>query len=632
MPAIAITALCDPVAIVHIPISLADVYTTKIYWTLDCAEHSSPEFFNITSNRIEMAIFGSVQLITQEWANLHDPDVLINATWRVFEISSGDEGDVGNYDSPHLRHVSAPLARAGISILYQSSYFTDFLLVKESEFEKAAGIFARQGWHLDNLSLPPRYPPHTPLTSTPTHAHQQTTPSPTRTPPTPRSALSPAWTARTPPLTPHPEITVLPNPLACVGLSPGAGVRLGERVRKFLVWPKRAVGVGGGSGSASGSGSGGVGASMGWGGAVAGMGSGERWDGGMDWEAGESEGEGGDEGEGGWESETEVSDLVPLHHPASPRPTPAPRAGPSTPTTKRPFISYTRNEDGASLVTEIRVLRAMFAGDEDEVQSGGELGWGGADAPVDDDEEEDDDDDEGEDERHRWMGWSPHSPPDSDSLGMSLSVSMRVGLDAGLLGEKTHRKTYSLPSSPYTPHNIPHPPLTLRLPAHYPDGLVSPLSASVPGSAPFSAISASTIDAMPTDPDLAMLTDNDQAMDMDMDMDMADLPIRWSSSRKESRRSEGKGKKRCLQLDLRGFGDGEGVGVGVGGEVGGKGVYHLDKSGLVTRFSSLLTSSRQPIRMLYSSTFHTANILVESRDVRKAKGLLEMRRRSSEWC
>lgn len=84
----------------------------------------------------------------------------------MFEISSGDMGDTGNYgepsppptqslmaaddaDSPHLRFVSAPLARAGISILYQSSYFTDFLLVKEDDFDRAAIIFASQGCECD---------------------------------------------------------------------------------------------------------------------------------------------------------------------------------------------------------------------------------------------------------------------------------------------------------------------------------------------------------------------------------------------------------------------------------------------------------------------------------------------------
>jgi hypothetical protein len=51
-------------------------------------------------------------------------------------------------DSPHLRCVSAPLAREGITILYQSSYFTDFLLVKESDFVKASNIFAEHGCEL----------------------------------------------------------------------------------------------------------------------------------------------------------------------------------------------------------------------------------------------------------------------------------------------------------------------------------------------------------------------------------------------------------------------------------------------------------------------------------------------------
>jgi hypothetical protein len=46
----------------------------------------------------------------------------------------------------------------------------------------------------------------------------------------------------------------------------------------------------------------------------------------------------------------------------------------------------------------------------------------------------------------------------------------------------------------------------------------------------------------------------------------------------------------------------------------------MDKSGLVTRFSDLL--DRGSIRMLYSSTYHTANILVEAKDVHRAKKLL----------
>jgi hypothetical protein len=49
--------------------------------------------------------------------------------------------------------VSGPLARAGISILYQSSHFCDYLLVKQDDFERAARIFVSQGC----MSFLPRY-------------------------------------------------------------------------------------------------------------------------------------------------------------------------------------------------------------------------------------------------------------------------------------------------------------------------------------------------------------------------------------------------------------------------------------------------------------------------------------------
>jgi hypothetical protein len=48
-------------------------------------------------------------------------------------------------DSPHLRYVSGPLSREGISILYQSSYFCDYLLCKSEDFDKVATIFVSQG-------------------------------------------------------------------------------------------------------------------------------------------------------------------------------------------------------------------------------------------------------------------------------------------------------------------------------------------------------------------------------------------------------------------------------------------------------------------------------------------------------
>jgi len=54
-------------------------------------------------------------------------------------------GGILMIDSPHLRYVSGPLSREGISILYQSSYFCDYLLCKSEDFDKVAMIFVSQG-------------------------------------------------------------------------------------------------------------------------------------------------------------------------------------------------------------------------------------------------------------------------------------------------------------------------------------------------------------------------------------------------------------------------------------------------------------------------------------------------------
>jgi len=54
-------------------------------------------------------------------------------------------GGILMIDSPHLRYVSGPLSRESISILYQSSYFCDYLLCKSEDFDKVAMIFVSQG-------------------------------------------------------------------------------------------------------------------------------------------------------------------------------------------------------------------------------------------------------------------------------------------------------------------------------------------------------------------------------------------------------------------------------------------------------------------------------------------------------
>ncbi|WVQ65411.1 uncharacterized protein L199_003587 [Kwoniella botswanensis] len=522
MPAIVISALSDPVAIVHIPISLSEVYTTKIYWTIDRSSVESAEFFNITSNRIEMAIFGSLDLITHEWSALSEREkgeILISTSWRVFEISSGDQDEVGNYDSPHLRHVSAPLAKAGISILYQSSYFTDFLLVKESDFENAKNIFNHQGWQIDPSSTPSprRRSLISPLTPSQPSFPSSTSSSPARS----TSSITP-------------EITVLPSPLACIGFSKSTENTFSERIRKFLVWPERC-----------------------------------------------------------YAARPLLNDNDDLERNAD---------GDLLPRGK-PFISYTKNEDGSSLVTEIEVLKNILTNDDGE-EDGEEYGKSSELFRSDREElffPDRDQDDQTEDEGEGYRSISDDSMSYLSSEGLSHQHTI----------SRFNGQTFTPPPDTPTPYEYSLPPTPYD-------------------KRSFEILSNSHVEA------------DHELDDGKSDYSVGEIPIKWSSGKEftgtSTRNTSGNGngsaggRKRCLQLDLRGIGDYENE---------EKGAYHLHKSGLVTRFSELLSSSSsngirngsrsQPIRMLYSSTFHTANILVEARDVKRAKRLLERKRRSVEW-
>jgi hypothetical protein len=42
-------------------------------------------------------VFASIDLINDQWIDTPESDIKISSTWRVFEISSGDVEEVGNY-------------------------------------------------------------------------------------------------------------------------------------------------------------------------------------------------------------------------------------------------------------------------------------------------------------------------------------------------------------------------------------------------------------------------------------------------------------------------------------------------------------------------------------------------------
>ena len=90
----------------------------------DWAEHNC-EFFSLTKTHDELSI-----VCPQD----HIPEnVRAEKDWRAFRL----EGPLDMYSVGVIAMLSAPLAKAGISIFNISTYKTDYILVEEKNFAKA---------------------------------------------------------------------------------------------------------------------------------------------------------------------------------------------------------------------------------------------------------------------------------------------------------------------------------------------------------------------------------------------------------------------------------------------------------------------------------------------------------------
>ena len=207
----------------------------------------------------------------------------------------------------------------------------------------------------------------------------------------------------------------------------------------------------------------------------------------------------------------------------------------------RPFVSYTRTEDGTSLVTEVKALRGMFpAGDMEEldVQCAGELS-----CDDDDDDDEDDCDSDPEEEREVEVEYPILSPSIDLDIPMSYAsndVPPTPPLTASSTTSSPGKKRLSLPLSPRSEIEIP-----------------------------FSWSRRTT---------RSMSVKQSQAMSIDGD----------NQKVKSHREKRSNGTKRCLQLDLRGV------------STSAEEAYHLGKSltfGIVfpSPFTILIPSHLSPI-------------------------------------
>ncbi|EKM79868.1 hypothetical protein AGABI1DRAFT_106212 [Agaricus bisporus var. burnettii JB137-S8] len=260
--AFTISLLPMPLALVHIPRSrLQELSHPILRHILD----PSPTFFTITANEIEISLF-------VDYEHVHDFDVIARKDmqkmrrdpveisyqpWNALQIDSHAEqyGGCG----ARVNELSAPLAAAGISILYQSSYMCDFIFVREARLHEVLTLFETAGFDM--------YTSETFSSSTPSifmpnsHSREREnsiTSSPTVLTLTQNSIL--ASQSRTPSsisITPHghphmssredvkilsptaDEVRVLDSELACVGLSEEFGVdSWGMKIVKLVAFPE----------------------------------------------------------------------------------------------------------------------------------------------------------------------------------------------------------------------------------------------------------------------------------------------------------------------------------------------------------------------------------------------------------
>ncbi|KAF8680470.1 ACT domain [Rhizoctonia solani] len=112
-----------------------------------------PTFLNITLNTSELSIFAEQTTLDdfrplarrgRLGARSGAPIEISQETWSVLQIDEDKFGDAGT----RVCEISAALAHAGISILYQSSYMSDFILVKSSSLPSVIALLAHAGFGL----------------------------------------------------------------------------------------------------------------------------------------------------------------------------------------------------------------------------------------------------------------------------------------------------------------------------------------------------------------------------------------------------------------------------------------------------------------------------------------------------
>ncbi|KAG1833498.1 hypothetical protein EV424DRAFT_1618389 [Suillus variegatus] len=120
----------------------------------------NPTFINVTCNEIELSLFAESHMLADfepvarrdrqrqrsRSGSGSDHLEISYEKWNVLQIDS--HSDQLDSSGARIHELSAPLAAAGISILYQSSYLSDFIFVKESRLQEVMSLLGSTGFDL----------------------------------------------------------------------------------------------------------------------------------------------------------------------------------------------------------------------------------------------------------------------------------------------------------------------------------------------------------------------------------------------------------------------------------------------------------------------------------------------------
>ncbi|KIK67786.1 hypothetical protein GYMLUDRAFT_68809 [Collybiopsis luxurians FD-317 M1] len=227
-----------------------------------------PTFLNFTCNEIELSIFAEASALDEfeviarrdrqkqrsrsgsgsSRKSFTDPQSIEPVEfsyekWSVLQIDS--HSDALDNAGARVYELSAPLAAAGISILYQSSYLSDFIFVKEARLQEVISLFSSAGFDLYSEDLATHSllsPPPSPLIDSQDGSDAPSSAVLTRTrPPDAVSSVNDSGSqtpSRTKSHSPTSgDVCILGSDLACVGLSDDHVDHWSLKIIKLIAFP-----------------------------------------------------------------------------------------------------------------------------------------------------------------------------------------------------------------------------------------------------------------------------------------------------------------------------------------------------------------------------------------------------------